>query len=120
MSDKKNDAKWEAAKFLPYRQRETLEGLARGLTSQQMADEAGVTKSVIESAKKTLAHRMRLPTAKATRIVSEAIKRGWVKALMLMLSTSIALAPYDHVERTYKSQRLAARIYRACTVRLAA
>lgn len=99
---------------LPYREAETLIGLANGQTSKEMARDAHVSPTTINQAVGSLAHRFRLHTTKRTLVVAEAIKRGFLQstAALLVLAFTTALATDGDIDARRNSTRLNVRLTR--------
>ena len=114
-----NQGIWRVSKTLPIAQGEVLLGLANGLTNKEIARERGVSPSTINSTLTQIREKLSgklVATGKRAWIVSEAIHRGWLSPLMVMICISSVLGGManEEIEMRRSSNRLtASRMVRA-------
>lgn len=91
---------------LPYRQAQTLAGIAAGKTNKEMAAEAGVKPATIEQAVTTLFYRLRIVKGRRAVLVAEAIRTGLLQSVSLLLLVAITLqaATGGDIERPTRRQ----------------
>ena len=104
---------WNVEKgLLPYRQAQTLEGIAAGKTNNEMATEAGVSKATIEKAVSTLFFKMKMDKGKRALLVANAIQQGVLTstAAMLLVAICINTIAQADIEMRRSSTRLTTRV----------
>ena len=114
-----NQSIWKVSQHLPFAQGEVLLGLANGLTNKEIARQRGVSPSTINSILTQIREKLSgklVATGKRAWIVAEAIHRGWLSPLMVMICISSVLGSMmdTDIEMRRTSNRLtASRMVRA-------
>lgn len=104
---------WNVEKgILPYRQAQTLEGIAAGKSDKEMAIEAGVSKAAIEQAVSTLFFKLKLGKGKRALLVANAIQQGVLTttAAMLLVAICVNTVAQADIEMRRSSTRLTTRV----------
>ncbi|MDP2505412.1 LuxR C-terminal-related transcriptional regulator [Oceanobacter sp. 3_MG-2023] len=100
---------------LPYRQAQTLAGIANGLTNKEMAAEAGISTSVIKNAVNDLFFKFHLSKGKRSLLVAEAMRTGCLTTkLLLVVCLFVSAVQDDQTERVQRrsTSRLTVRTLR--------
>ncbi len=86
-----NQGPWKVQSTVPFAQGEVLLGLANGLTNKEIARQRGVSPSTINGTLTQIREKLSgklVATGKRAWIVSEAIHRGWLSPLMVIICIS--------------------------------
>lgn len=100
---------------LPYRQAETLEGIAEGLSDKEMAFRAGVARGVISQTVQTLYYKLRITRGRRGQLVAEAIRQGVLTSTSLVLVVCLLASILNHTndtEQQRNTNRLTVRALR--------
>lgn len=93
---------------LPYRQAQVIAGIANGLTDAEIAEEAGIQKTVVSHTVSTLFYKFGLGRGRRAALVAEAIRSGFLQSsavMMLLLFVQVLSGPDIDWRRTKNPTR---------------
>ena len=114
---KQSTSNWKAH-GLPYRQAETLKGIAEGLSDKEMASRAGVARGVISQTVQTLYYKLHITRGRRGQLVAEAIRAGILTSTsVLMIICTLSLSATSDANTDTPTRPRPARLLRAKTTR---